>query len=83
MNYRKEIIMGLYAVRVIEVSGKTVITEAENFAEAKDKVESAWQNTEIIFDADDFSYVEFKASDNFKEKEINPNYKDLDIYERV
>lgn len=75
--------MGLYAVRVIEVSGKTVITEAENFEKAKDKVESAWQNAEIIFDADDFSYVNFEASEYFEEREINPNYKDLDIYERV
>lgn len=75
--------MGLYAVKVIEVSSKTVITEAENFEKAKDKVESAWQNVEIIFDADDFSYVNFETSDYFEEREINPDYKDLDKYERI
>ena len=75
--------MGLYAVKVIEVSSKIVITEAENFERAKDKVESAWQNAEIIFDADDFSCVNFETSDYFEEREINPIYKDLDKYERV
>ena len=75
--------MGLYAVEIIEVFSKTVVTEADSFAEAKDKIESAWQDMKIMFDSGNFRHVDFKPSDIFEEREINPIYKYLHLYERI
>ena len=75
--------MGLYAVKVIEVSSRTVVTEAESFEEAVDKINDAWDNAKIILDYDDFDYVKYEPSNRFEDREINPICKDLDLYQRV
>lgn len=52
-----------YSVTITEISKKTVTVEAESQAEAEQKVNEAWHNSEYILDADDFVEVGFEASD--------------------
>ena len=51
--------MKFYKVLITETLQRAVIVEAKSEAEAHDRAEDAWKNTEVILDAEDFQGVEF------------------------
>jgi Uri superfamily endonuclease len=52
-----------YDVTITETLRKTVTVEAESMAEAEQKINDAWHNSEYILDADDFVEVEFESDE--------------------
>jgi len=52
-----------YDVTITETLRKTVTVEAESMAEAEQKVNDAWHNSEYILDAEDFVGVEFESGE--------------------
>jgi hypothetical protein len=53
--------MAKYIVSITEKLVKTVIIEAENKEEARDKVETLWDHEEIILYPTDFSEADFET----------------------
>ena len=50
-----------YVVRVTETLARTLIVEANSMEEAKDKVDRAYDDEQIILDYDDFDEYEVEA----------------------
>lgn len=50
-----------YVVRVAETLARTLIVEANSMEEAKDKVDRAYDDGQIILDYDDFDEYEVEA----------------------
>lgn len=60
--------MAFYAVEIEEVLQKVVAIEAESEDEAYQKVKEAYQNGDIVLDADDFMDANLKNMDMTQEQ---------------
>lgn len=59
--------MKTFYIKVIETLSKTVEVRAEDYETAREKVQDAYDNAEIVLDADDF--VEYEIYDATDETE--------------
>ena len=53
-----------YAVKITEISSKIVYVEAESRVDAEIIAEEKWNNSEYVFDAEDFDYAKFEATES-------------------
>lgn len=73
----------IYAIRVEEVIGRTVIVEADDIEQAVNMVECAANNDKILLDGmEDFIERTLKPSDVF-EGGIVPEGQDVNCYEHL
>ncbi len=67
-----------YDVKITETLEKTVTVQASSRAEAEEKVNAAWSNSEYILDSEDFVGVDFKTE---HERSLNLNKIDVLLVE--
>lgn len=72
-------IMSRYGISVREISKRTVIVEADNIAEAIQKVEEAVEREEIILDVDDYDDREIVPSEYWNGGKV-PEGEDVSYY---
>lgn len=65
-----------YAVKIIETLTKVEIVEADNWLEARDKVEDAYYNEDIILDADN-STVDMELENDSEHYETEMNLQNM------
>lgn len=61
-----------YSVTITETLQKTVAVKAQSWAEAEERVEQMWNNSEYILDADSFVLAEFDAEKCEEHKKTKP-----------
>ena len=66
-----------YLVTIEETLSRTVKVKAESLEEAEEKVGVAYNNCEIILDADDFSDKEIIA------REVDNEWDSLELFEEI
>ncbi len=66
MTDKKQIIYKMFSVTITETLKMVVEVEAQNQQQAEQIVSDRWRNSEYILDADNFSKVEFTATENNK-----------------
>lgn len=69
-----------YKVKVTETLSREIEIDASSIDDAVNKIEEQWDRADIILDADDFSFVDFKVID-YKDKQEDRNY--LDNFEEL
>lgn len=55
--------MQKYGFRIIETLTKDVIVEADSYTEAFERIESAYENEDVVLGASNFSEVEFRPEE--------------------
>lgn len=69
--------MAKFVVSVEEILRRNFIVEAENISKAKERLEDAYMDLNVVLDAEDWCFAEFESEGEADEDDL-ARYKNLD-----